>query len=122
MRRSSVSGGDAVTRPLVPCAARGCPALVPRGRCPAHAPRPWATRPAGAVQYTSSRAYRRLRLQVLTEEPGCRLCPNPSVEVDHLIPFTVRPDLAEVRSNLRALCHGCHARITAEARLRGLDQ
>ena len=77
---------------------------------------PWQRRPAGTTQYTSSRAYRTLRDQVLVEEPRCRLCSQPSEVVDHIQPFRTHPQLAMVRSNLRALCKPCHYRVTGQSR------
>ena len=61
--------------------------------------------------------YIRLRLRVLHEEPECRLCKEKgnitaSVEVDHIKPIATHPELALVRSNLRALCVECHLTIT----------
>lgn len=58
--------------------------------------------------------WRRLRSQVLSEEPLCRACRNAMpVHVDHIQPIVSRPDLAFVRSNLQALCAPCHSRKTA---------
>lgn len=64
----------------------------------------------------STRAWRRLRDQVIREEPICRLqfpgiCTRISTTGDHIIPVEVRPDLALVRSNVRGTCWPCnHAR------------
>jgi 5-methylcytosine-specific restriction endonuclease McrA len=61
-------------------------------------------------------AWRRLRAQVLTEEPLCRgyqrQCSNPSTEVDHITPL--RLGGATVRENLQALCLECHHAKTAD--------
>lgn len=55
------------------------------------------------------RPWRRLREQVLTEEPVCYLCHRaPSTEVDHVVPLSVRPDLAHHRPNLRGACARCN--------------
>ena len=66
----------------------------------------------------SHRAWRRLRAAVLAEEPLCRLCAaagrtEAATEVDHIAPVCERPDLQMARSNLRGLCHRCHAAVTA---------
>jgi 5-methylcytosine-specific restriction endonuclease McrA len=66
-----------------------------------------------------SRAYRVLAAQVKAQEPNCRLCgveidawrrkPDPmAFQCDHIIPARLRPDLAEVRSNLRATHARCN--------------
>lgn len=73
-------------------------------------------------------AWRRLRLQVLADEPLCRFCAAKgltvaAVDVDHVQTIADRPDLRLVRSNLRPLCSSCHSirtqRHEAEKRRRG---
>lgn len=68
-----------------------------------------------------TRAWRKLRDQVVAEEPSCQLrlpgCLGSSQTADHIVPVVQRPDLALVRSNLRGACHPCNmARGTAAAR------
>ncbi|WP_040667197.1 HNH endonuclease signature motif containing protein [Nitrolancea hollandica] len=96
-------------RPLKPCPEPGCPALVDRGRCPQHqTKRPWQ---GGAGGRGYGRPWRRIRDQVLTEEPFCRICGAPSQEVDHIV---ARADGgSDDRGNLRGLCRRCHASRTA---------
>lgn len=50
--------------------------------------------------------WRKLRAQVLAEEPVCYIagCGRLSAQVDHVIPLKMRPDLAHVRANLRGIC------------------
>ena len=56
------------------------------------------------------RVWRRLRAQVLRQEPTCYWCGRrPSTCVDHLLPLSQRPDLAHVRSNLVGACMPCNA-------------
>lgn len=66
-------------------------------------------RPPGQL---TSRAWRRLRDQVVREEPVCRLrypgCTIRSVTGDHIIPVKYRPDLKLVRSNVRGACTSCN--------------
>jgi hypothetical protein len=68
-----------------------------------------------------SRTYWRLREIVKREEPNCWLCHKwidprlrypalMSFSVDHVILTSVRPDLAEVRSNMRAAHLDCNRR------------
>lgn len=55
------------------------------------------------------RPWRRLRAQVLAEEPWCRhRCGRPAAHVDHIIPRSIRPDLAHHRPNLQGLCGPCN--------------
>jgi 5-methylcytosine-specific restriction endonuclease McrA len=66
-----------------------------------------------------SRAYWRLTALVKAQEPNCGICgaeidawrrkPDPlAFQCDHIIPARLRPDLAEVRSNLRATHARCN--------------
>ncbi|HLF76430.1 MAG TPA: DNA methyltransferase [Dehalococcoidia bacterium] len=56
--------------------------------------------------------WRRLRKQVLREEPNCRRCGAPSTDVDHIVPR--RQGGSDDRANLQGLCHSCHSKYTAE--------
>lgn len=57
----------------------------------------------------SGRPWRRLRLLVLARDPVCTICwQAPSTTADHVIPLSVRPDLAHVPSNLRGSCGPCN--------------
>lgn len=53
-----------------------------------------------------STAWRELRARVLREEPICAMprCGRRSTQVDHIVPLSLRPDLALVRSNLLGMC------------------
>jgi 5-methylcytosine-specific restriction endonuclease McrA len=60
-----------------------------------------------------TRAWRRLRDQVVREEPTCRLrfpgvCTLVSTTGDHIIPVTERPELALIRTNVRGSCMPCN--------------
>lgn len=72
-----------------------------------------------------TRAWRKLRDLVVVEEPSCRLgfpgiCMRVSTTADHVIPVTVQPELALVRTNLRGACGPCNEarRNTPDAALR----
>jgi 5-methylcytosine-specific restriction endonuclease McrA len=55
------------------------------------------------------RPWRRLREQVLAEEPVCRWCRvRPSTVVDHILPRSLYPHLAHERSNLAGSCWPCN--------------
>lgn len=60
----------------------------------------------------STTAWRKLRAQVIAEEPLCWLrlpgCTRISTTADHVIPVSVRPDLEYVRANLRGACAHCN--------------
>lgn len=60
-----------------------------------------------------TRAWTRLRDQVIREEPTCRLrfpgiCTTISTTADHIIPVTTRPELALERTNCRGACRPCN--------------
>ena len=60
-----------------------------------------------------TRAWRKLRDQVVAEEPECRLriagvCTGASTTADHIESYASRPDLAMARSNLRGSCEPCN--------------
>jgi 5-methylcytosine-specific restriction endonuclease McrA len=61
----------------------------------------------------STRAWRRLRDQVVKEEPTCRLrfpgiCTLTSTTADHITPVTTDPQLALARTNVRGACAPCN--------------
>ena len=65
-----------------------------------------------AIDYRSTREWRRTRDRVLAEELCCALCgstANP--HVDHIIP--VDAGGTHDRSNLRRLCRSCNTRLGA---------
>lgn len=42
-------------------------------------------------------------------QPFCEACPtHEPVEIHHIIPVAVAPELSDVPSNLISLCHACH--------------
>ncbi|MGH4002207.1 MAG: HNH endonuclease, partial [Pseudonocardiaceae bacterium] len=60
----------------------------------------------------STQAWRKLAKQVAREEPTCWLrlegCTIRSTTGDHVIPVTVRPDLALTRTNVHGACSTCN--------------
>lgn len=65
-----------------------------------------------ATDPRSTRAWRKLRDQVVIEEPDCRLrlpeCTGRSVTADHILPVKTHPHLALERSNCRGACDSCN--------------
>lgn len=76
----------------------------------------------GGKNRSHSAAFRRLCQGVLFDEPTCRKCPKPSVEVDHITPLFEGG--GNDRINLQALCVDCHLLKTAQesARARGVRE
>jgi len=69
---------------------------------------------------TNSSEWRRIRAQVLTEEPLCRQCMaedriTAATDVDHIDEDSHNNE----RSNLQSLCRSCHSRKTARAMAEG---
>jgi 5-methylcytosine-specific restriction endonuclease McrA len=61
----------------------------------------------------NSRAWRKLRDQVVRDEPTCRLrfpriCTLVSTTADHIVPVVEAPELVMTRSNLRGACTPCN--------------
>jgi len=60
----------------------------------------------------ATRAWRKLRDQVVLEEPWCWLrlpvCTGRSQTADHVLTVKARPDLALDRTNLRGACYKCN--------------
>ena len=55
------------------------------------------------------RPWRRLRAQVLREEPVCRYCGiRASTVADHVLPLSQYPHLAMTRSNVTGACAWCN--------------
>jgi 5-methylcytosine-specific restriction protein A len=108
------------TRALRACAKPGCPTLVSHGRCPEH-----RTAVRGAVHnglaYNTA-GWRRLRTQVLREEPLC-MCEEhrghddapASTVVDHITPHRGDEILFYDRANLRGMAKRCHDRKTSRS-------
>lgn len=85
-----------------------------RSRCPAHSKK-WRKTPQMQARssFYSTPRWRRLRAQVLKEEPLCRVCGvNPSTQADHIIGFGEGGPFYD-RANLRGICGPCHTRRTA---------
>lgn len=60
----------------------------------------------------STRRLRKLRLEVLREQPLCQLrlegCTGISDTVDHIYPVSQFPQLREVKANLQGSCWACN--------------
>lgn len=79
---------------LKPCIA--CGTLSTGSRCPAHA------------RHGSTRSWRKIRAQILALDAyTCRMCGGTATEVDHIM--RVIDGGTDHPSNLRSLCHDCHA-------------
>ena len=74
----------------------------------------------------AGRPWRRLREQILRRDPYCTIrgpkCKRISTTVDHIIPLSIRPDLAHEPTNLRGACGPCNyaggARIANATKIR----
>lgn len=94
----------------VPTACKSCGTRTSRGDLCEACKAPPRERPSAAARGYDGE-WRRLRVQVLAEEPNCRQCGRPAQHVDHITPL--REGGTHERSNLQGLCHPCHSRLTA---------
>jgi 5-methylcytosine-specific restriction endonuclease McrA len=69
-------------------------------------------------RFYSSTAWKRTRAAVRARDGGCVVCGTTTgpLDVDHVIPWAQRPDLAYDPANLRTLCRLHHNRKTARGR------
>ncbi len=89
--------------------------------------RPFAAQPRSpkvenpeARRFYNSRAWKRLRIIKLTNNPYCAECLTrglhvPATHVHHEIEVLDRADLSLDLGNLISLCHSCHSRHHASA-------
>ncbi len=100
-------------RRVTVCATPGCPELATRrGKCDTHATPAWA----GSTRGGSTRATRRLRAQVLAEEPTCRDCGGVATEAGHIIPAAYGGTYE--RHNLKGQCRACNVQQIADDKRR----
>jgi len=110
------------TKPPRPCSHPGCPELVTDGaRCQKHQREEFRRKTAVAMQDTSkqddkrfydSALWKRVRAQVLREDPYCRECRrNKRIVLADVVDHIDRIQAGGSRlaaSNLQPLCHPCH--------------
>lgn len=104
------------------CRTPGCNGLVRNGVCSKCGP----VRRQAAAQHDERRGsaaqrgyggrWQRLRAAFLAAHPLCEVCDRagrvePATDVHHIVPR--RAGGQDIDSNLQALCHACHSRITA---------
>lgn len=102
------------------CSIKGCPNIaVAKGRCPQHPVIAWEGKTWKDNPW-SDPELKRLRRQVIKEEPNCRYCGRATTSVDHILPRAEGGSHA--RGNLQGLCTDCRkakdARDSARGRLR----
>lgn len=105
------------------CRFPGCRRASQGRYCPSHLKQPRsAGRTPRSRASSAKRGYDRrwqvLRKWYLARHPLCESCLAVGkfvatfLEVDHVIPIAVRPDLRLAPSNLQTLCRRCHKRKT----------
>ncbi len=110
------------SRPPIACHRPGCRGLVRNGVCSSCGP----LRQARQAAYDDQRGtaaergydgrWQRLRVAFLSAHPFCSSCRQAgrvelATDVHHVIPK--RAGGSDEESNLQALCHACHSRVTA---------
>lgn len=105
--------------PRKPCLVPGCPQLVERGYCAAHARLLGPTEPRqSAARRGYGRRWRAASKAFLLEHPLCAECARRgettlAAVVDHVLPHRGDPELFWDRANWQPLCKACHDRKTA---------
>jgi 5-methylcytosine-specific restriction endonuclease McrA len=66
--------------------------------------------------------WKKIRDAFLNENPFCLFCNAFAVLVDHITPVNVNPSLRLVWSNLRSLCTDCHADVTTNFKINGVNE
>jgi 5-methylcytosine-specific restriction protein A len=112
-------------RPLKPCSAPACPALVRGARyCEAHASlakkpkRDHDQRRGNSAQRGYGHKWRKVRLAFLQSNPLCVRCQSEgrvkaATDVDHIVPHRGDQAMFWDVSNYQALCHSHHSEKTA---------
>lgn len=76
-------------------------------------------KPRRSTGQLNHRRWRRLRDQVVREEPVCRLrlpgCTIISTTGDHIMPVKYRPDLKFERGNVQGACTSCNHKKGAKS-------
>ena len=109
------------------CLHPGCPAIVPRGRCAAHAQARERERGTSRERgYTRRWEHAAARFKV--QYPLCGMRPDglrpvmsrcyergivtPATEIDHVVPHRGDPSLFWDERNWQSVCAACHMRKT----------
>lgn len=91
-----------------PCA--GCGDIIATGsRCPDCRPTRADTPPRTHVAYANLSRWKRLSQKLRKHQPWCTWCGNAEhLQVDHIIPESIAPELAYAEENLRVLDAVCN--------------
>jgi 5-methylcytosine-specific restriction protein A len=86
-------------------------------RCAEHATRVRVDTATECKAWYDSARWKRLRLDVIREQPFCVECITRGLrvltsDVDHIVPHRGEPQLFWSRTNLQGLCRPCHTRKT----------
>lgn len=67
-------------------------------------------------------AWRRLRDAFIMQNPICVFCGHPAAVMDHIVPVAVDRTRRLDVTNLRPVCTGCHAKLTANLKKTGVNE
>ena len=91
---------------LRPCLTCGEPSAAPR--CPDHTVTPSRHRAPGHVHGNTTR-WKALSLKARNAQPWCSQCDaTTDLCSDHIIPFSVAPELGHTIENVQVLCRRCN--------------
>ena len=64
-------------------------------------------------KFYHTKQWKQIRLFILARDPICKVCgKKASIQVDHIIDISKRPDLRLDTKNLQGLCIECHSAKT----------
>jgi 5-methylcytosine-specific restriction endonuclease McrA len=114
-----------VARAAKVCAEPGCPNLVTKGHCQAHARKPWSTgrHDHGGTSRTGTTEYFRWRKAVMSASKGqCQIkgptCTSRATQADHIVPVAWG-GAEHDRANGQGVCAPCHGVKTRSESRRG---
>lgn len=99
------------------CPRPGCPVLTTGGPCHEHRLQARADREANRpsrLQRGYGGKWRKRSAAFLRDHPWCELCTARATDVHHRDGKGPLGPNGYATANLQALCHACHARITAK--------
>jgi 5-methylcytosine-specific restriction enzyme A len=98
------------------CPVPGCPVITTGGPCEEHRPartRGLDSKRPNRIERGYDHRWRRFRARFLSKHSTCELCGKPATDPHHLDGLGPKGPRGFDETNLQALCHSCHSRLTS---------